>query len=74
LSSPNSIDLLIGIYNDWGDRQKLSPLGSAYEELMGNPKLNHNQKNWLRKFIDVWDKAQELEREIFLISERVNNG
>lgn len=73
LSSPNSIDLLVGIYNDWGDREKLSPLGSADEELIGNPKLNDNQKNWLKKFIDVWNKAQELERE-FKELEEVSNA
>ena len=34
-----SIDTLVKIYNNFGDREKLSPLGSADEEVMWNDKL-----------------------------------
>ena len=61
------------LYNDWGDRQKLSPLGSADEELMGNTNLNDYQIDWLKKFISIWDKAQELERDILNLRKKVNN-
>ena len=61
------------LYNDWGDRQKLSPLVSADEELMGNPNLNDYQRDWLKKFISIWDKAQDLERDIFNLRKKVDN-
>ena len=39
-----SIDTLVKIYNNFGDREKLSPLGSADEEVMWNDKLTEIKK------------------------------
>ena len=54
-----SLDTLVKIYNNFGDREKLSPLGSADEEIMWNSKLLDKQINWLERFIVVWDYTQE---------------
>jgi hypothetical protein len=61
-----SLNKLVDIYNSWGDKQKLSPLGSADEELYWNSKLHKSQCDWLERFIKVWDLTQE--------NERKNNG
>ena len=50
-----SLETLVKIYNNFGDKENLSPLGSADEELIGNPKLTEKQKTWLKRFINVWD-------------------
>ena len=59
-----SIDRLITIYNNFGDREKLSPLGSADEELMWNSKLTKKQSKWLERFIIVWDYATNLDVQL----------
>ena len=75
-----SIDTLVKIYNNFGDREKLSPLGSADEELMWNSKLTPKQVNWLERFIIVWDYATNLDvqlckRKLILAKlKRSNNG
>jgi hypothetical protein len=56
-----SIDRLVKIYNNFGDRENLSPLGSADEELAWNMTLTPKQENWLERFICVWDYTQEKE-------------
>lgn len=58
-----SIDRLVKMYNNFGDREKLSPLGSADEELAWNMTLTPKQENWLERFISVWDYTQEKEHE-----------
>ena len=75
-----SIDTLVKIYNNFGDREKLSPLGSADEELMWNSKLTPKQVNWLERFIIVWDYATNLDvqlckRKLIMAKlKRSNNG
>ena len=59
-----SIDRLVKIYNNFGDREKLSPLGSADEEVMWNDKLTDKQVNWLERFIIVWDYATNLDVQL----------
>lgn len=59
-----SIDKLVKIYINFGDREKLSPLGSADEELMWNSKLTPKQVNWLERFIIVWDYATNLDVQL----------
>ena len=59
-----SIDKLVKIYNNFGDREKLSPLGSADEELMWNSKLTKKQSKWLERFIIVWDYATNLDVQL----------
>ena len=52
---------LTEMYNKWGDEQNLQPLGCALEEIMGNDKLSEMQRNWLIRFVDVWEYAQDKE-------------
>lgn len=63
-----SIDKLVKIYNNFGDREKLSPLGSADEELMCNSKLTPKQVNWLERFIIVWDYTTNLDVQLNKLS------
>jgi len=48
------INKLTDIYVDWTD-----------EVLMGTPNLTNKQKEWLKKFIEVWGKAQDVERWLY---------
>jgi len=57
------INKLIDIYNKWGDKNNLQPLESADAELLRND-LTVDQYAFLIKFCEVWDKAQEREREL----------
>tara|TARA_B100000902_G_scaffold84708_1_gene89181 strand:- start:2156 stop:2356 length:201 start_codon:yes stop_codon:yes gene_type:complete len=54
-----SLNRLTDIYNRWGDKENLQPLGSADEVLMFNENLTDKQRTWLKKFIEVWEYAQE---------------
>ena len=54
-----SLNRLTDIYNRWGDKEYLQPLGSADEVLMFNENLTDKQRTWLKKFIKVWGYAQE---------------
>jgi hypothetical protein len=59
-----SIDTLVKIYKNFGDRENLSPLGSADEEIMWNDKLTNKQVNWLERFVIVWDYATNLDVQL----------
>ena len=63
-----SIDRLVKIYNNFGDREKLSPLGSADEEVMWNDKLTDKKVIWLERFIVVWDYATNLDVSLHKVS------
>lgn len=63
---------LTEMYNKWGDEQNLQPLGCALEEVMGNDKLSETQRNWLIRFIDVWDYSQNKEDKKYM--EQVKGG
>ena len=63
-----SIETLVKIYNNFGDREELSPLYSADEELMWNQQLTPKQINWLERFIIVWDYATNLDVQLNKIS------
>ena len=63
-----SIDTLVKIYKNFGDRENLSPLGSADEEIMWNNKLTDKQVNWLERFIVVWDYATNLDVHLHKVS------
>jgi hypothetical protein len=54
------LNKLTELYNQWGDDNHLSPLGSADEEMLRKD-INHIQLNWLENFCDVWEKAQEVD-------------
>ena len=55
------IDKLTDVYNKWGDKNNLQPLGSADEELIGRKNLTKEQKEWLEKFIEMWDNQQDID-------------
>ena len=55
------IDKLTDVYNKWGDKNNLQPLGSADEELLGRKNLTKEQKEWLEKFIEMWDNQQDVD-------------
>ena len=57
----NIINKLTDIYTDWIDKNKLEN-ASADEVLMGTPNLTEKQKEWLKEFIEVWDKGNDVER------------
>ena len=55
-----SLDKLTDLYNNWGDKQGLQPLGCAFEERYfheGN-RFNPQQLLWLERFIRVWEYAE----------------
>jgi hypothetical protein len=56
-----SIDTLVDIYNRWGDKEKLQPLSSA-DEQMRKDDITEEQREWLVKFILLWDKTENKER------------
>tara|TARA_R110000744_G_scaffold270609_1_gene383773 strand:- start:239 stop:442 length:204 start_codon:yes stop_codon:yes gene_type:complete len=60
---------LTEIYNSWGDKNNLQPLGSADEELYRND-LKPNQYKWLIKFIKIWDITVNKE----IAGEKINYG
>ena len=55
------IDKLTDVYNKWGDKNNLQPLGSADEELLGRKNLTKEQKEWLEKFIEMWNNQQDID-------------
>ena len=55
------IDKLTDIYNKWGDKNNLQTLGSADEELIGRKNLTKEQREWLEKFIEIWDNQQDID-------------
>jgi hypothetical protein len=67
-----SIETLVKIYNNFGEREELSPLGSADEELAWNMTLTPKQENWLERFISVWDYTQEKEYEKWQNTQKIS--
>ena len=66
------IDKLTDVYNKWGDDNNLQPLGSADEELLGRKNLTKEQKEWLEKFIEMWDNQQDI--DYFISYENTKKG
>lgn len=58
-----SIDRLVKIYVNFGDSQKLSPLLSA-DEMLCEAKLTNKQRNWIERFIIVWDYTTNLDVQL----------
>lgn len=58
----NHIDKLIDIYESWitKDENKNVGNGSADEVYLYNDSLTEKQSNWLKRFIDVFEKADEI--------------
>ena len=59
------IDKLTDVYNKWGDDNNLQPLGSADEELLGRENLTKEQREWLEKFIKMWDNQHDIDCFIY---------
>ena len=58
------IDQLTDLYNEWGDKNNLQPLGSADEELFRDD-ISDDQRKWLEEFIKSWDMAMDVDRYIY---------
>ena len=54
------INKLTDIYTDWIDKNRLEN-ASADEVLVGTPNLTDKQREWLKEFIEIWDKALDVE-------------
>lgn len=62
-----SLDELIKIYHKWGKDNSIEPLLSADELLMDNT-CNRKQNLFLMEFIEVWEKAEDVERFIYEVN------
>jgi len=62
-----SIETLVEIYINFGDKEKLSPLLSA-DEMLWEPKLTNKQRSWIERFIVVWDYTTNLDVQLNKIS------
>ena len=58
------INKLTDIYTDWIDKNRLEN-ASADEVLMGTPDLTDKQREWLKEFIEVWDKGNDVESWLY---------
>ena len=58
------INKLTDIYTDWIDKNRLEN-ASADEVLMGPPNLTDKQREWLKEFIEVWDKGNDVESWLY---------
>ena len=67
-----SIDTLVKIYKNFGERQNLSPLLSA-DEMLFEPNLTYKQKNWIERFIIVWDYTTNLDVQMNKLSRIIVN-
>ena len=50
------------IYIKWIDKNKLEQF-SADEVLLGTPDLTIIQTNWLKRFIEIWDRTENNNRK-----------
>ena len=61
----NTYNKLSRLYQRWLQRNRLNPLISAddllYDHHCGNITLSNIQEKWIRKFVNVWWKAEEHE-------------
>ena len=58
------INKLTDIYTDWIDKNRLEN-ASADEVLVGTPDLTDKQREWLKEFIEIWGKAQDVESWLY---------
>ena len=61
----NRIDKLVEIYNTWGHANGISPLPSAddliFDGSYGKKKVTNDQMKWLKRFSEVWNRAEDHE-------------
>ena len=62
-----SIETLVKIYKNFGERQHLSPLLSA-DEMLFEPNLTKKQTTWIERFIVVWDYTTNLDVQMNKLS------
>jgi len=67
-----SIDTLVKIYKNFGERQHLSPLLSA-DEMLFEPNLTKKQTTWIERFIVVWDYTTNLDVQMNKLSRIIAN-
>jgi len=56
------LDKLVDIYTRYGEEQNIQPLRCANEEYLYNDKLSEKQRNWIGRFSNVWEYAEEREQ------------
>ena len=61
----SKIDQLVEIYNKGGHANGISPLPSAddlrFDGVNGKRKISNKQMKWLRRFSEVWNRAEDHE-------------
>jgi|TARA_R100000231_G_scaffold3417_1_gene6175 hypothetical protein len=62
-----SIETLVKIYKNFGEREQLSPLLSA-DEMLFETNLSKKQINWIERFIIVWDYTTNLDVQMNKLS------
>ena len=67
-----SIDTLVKIYKNFGEREKLSPLLSA-DEMLFESNLTKKQTTWIERFIVVWDYTTNLDVQMNKLSRIIAN-
>ena len=54
-----TIDLLNKIYWEWINKNEINEFCSADELLWSDEIKTDEQREWLRRFIDIWNKVEE---------------
>ena len=54
-----TIDLLNKIYESWINKNEINEYCSADELLWSDEIKTDEQRDWLKRFIDIWNKVEE---------------
>ena len=54
-----TIDLLNKIYESWINKNEINEFCSEEVLLWSDESKTDEQREWLRRFIDIWDKVEE---------------
>ena len=60
IKEPDMLNPLIDIHTQWCEANNLEPLSA--DDMLFIDGITEEQKDWLIKFIDAWEKAEDLER------------
>jgi len=58
-----TINLLTKIYESWIDKNNIDEFLSADELLISGEIQNDEQRDWLKRFINIWNKCEDLSFE-----------
>ena len=58
IKEPEMLNPLIDIHTQWCEANDLEP--HSADEMLFIDGITEEQKDWLRKFIDAWEKAEDL--------------